>query len=375
MVLSWVDRRLVLAIFTFALIIPFWISLTYLHPFWISLTYRPPYSQSTFPQAISGNGLNRDNPVPKIILAWNSFYKSRDYRMGGFGRAPFAQCPVNNCEFTNNKIYFPNSSAVVFHSKHMRQTPPRRHPGQLYVFFLRESPSYSHPRANQYNLTMTYRRDSDIPVPVNEMFRKPIPDATYRLKYPFASRSRNVAWVVSHCHTASKRERYAHALKRHIDVDIFGGCGERRSCRRKNKRCFTEKLPSTYKFYLAFENSLCEDYVTEKLFRPLYTEIIPIVYGGTNYSRDAPPHSFINVEDYSSPQDLARYLRQLASNETQYNSYFEWRKSYGIFKDTLRRGFCKLCEIANTESFYKTYPNMQSWWSRGKCRKPGIRLE
>ncbi len=287
------------------------------------------------------------------------------------------QCAVSNCEFTNNKAYFSNSSAVIFHSVYMKSTPPRSHPGQLYVFFLRESPANSNPRANQYNLTMTYRRNSDIPVPVSEVFRKPVPDATYQMKYPFANRTRNVAWVVSHCGTSSRRELYVGTLKRYIDVDIYGACGKRKKgyCERTDKRCFTEKLPSTYKFYLGFENSLCQDYVTEKLFRPLYTQIIPVMYGGTNYSRDAPPHSFINVKDYSSPQDLARYLRQLASNETEYNSYFEWKKSYDILKNTIPRGFCRLCEILNEPSFHKIYPNVQSWWSSGQCKKPTIRMQ
>ena len=38
--------------------------------------------------------------------------------------------------------------------------------------------------------------------------------------------------------------------------------------------------PKSATVYLAFENSFCTDYVTEKLFRTLNTEIIPIVYGG-----------------------------------------------------------------------------------------------
>ncbi len=335
------------------------------------------YKQSTFHQKMSRNTLNmtvRYNTGPKIILAWNSFYKSKTFGLRGFGQAPFEKCPVSNCEFTNNKIYFPNASAVVYHSKYIKATPRRKHPGQLYVFFLRESPRYSHPRSNQFNLTMTYRRDSDIPVPVSEIYRKPIPDATYHIKHPFANRTRNVAWVVSHCGTSSKRERYARELKRHIDVDIYGGCGIKGYCPRTDTSCLTEKIPSRYKFYLGFENSLCQDYVTEKLFRPLKTEIVPIVYGGTNYTRDAPPHSVINVEDYNSPEELARYLRRLASNETEYNSYFEWNKSYGILA-TLQRGFCKLCEVVNTPSFHKTYPSVQSWWATEKCRIPRTKMQ
>jgi len=39
-------------------------------------------------------------------------------------------------------------------------------------------------------------------------------------------RNRSVVWMVSRCHTLSRREVYADKLKEHIDVDIFGKCGE-----------------------------------------------------------------------------------------------------------------------------------------------------
>ncbi len=140
-------------------------------------------------------------------------------------------------------------------------------------------------------------------------------------------------------------------------------------CEINDRGCLRKKIPSTYKFYLAFENSLCQDYATEKLVRPLMTEIVPVVYGGTNYSRDAPPHSVINVEDYSSPEELARYLRRVAANESEYNAYFDWKKSYDMVGRVQER-FCRLCELVNTPSFHKTYPSMKSWWSDGKCRNP-----
>lgn len=38
-------------------------------------------------------------------------------------------------------------------------------------------------------------------------------------------------------------------------------------------------LDTDYLFYLAFENSICDDYVTEKLYSALRRNIIPVVFG------------------------------------------------------------------------------------------------
>jgi hypothetical protein len=34
-----------------------------------------------------------------------------------------------------------------------------------------------------------------------------------------------------------------------------------------------------YKFVIAFENGICDDYITEKLWRPLFTGTVPIYLG------------------------------------------------------------------------------------------------
>ena len=61
----------------------------------------------------------------------------------------------------------------------------------------------------------------------------------------------------------SRREEYVKELQRYIPVDVFGDCGSLH-CKRGSPACAARM--AHYKFYLAFENSLCTDYVTEKLF-------------------------------------------------------------------------------------------------------------
>ena len=43
-----------------------------------------------------------------------------------------------------------------------------------------------------------------------------------------------------------------------------------------------------YKFHLAFENAVCDDYFTEKLVRPFHLGAIPIFYGSKNVRDFAP---------------------------------------------------------------------------------------
>ena len=61
------------------------------------------------------------------------------------------------------------------------------------------------------------------------------------------------------------REVYVRELQKHIEVDVYGSCGELKCSIESIEECYTEVLRPTYKFYLAFENNLCEDYVTEKV--------------------------------------------------------------------------------------------------------------
>ena len=53
-----------------------------------------------------------------------------------------------------------------------------------------------------------------------------------------------------------------------------------------------------YKFYIAFENSICRDYVTEKFYNTLLFNTVPIVYSGANFSAIAPKGSYINIHDF-----------------------------------------------------------------------------
>ena len=120
-------------------------------------------------------------------------------------------------------------------------------------------------------------------------------------------------WVVSHCETASKRELYVEALQQHLDIDVYGKCGPF-ECPGDNIDCFLH-LSHQYKFYIAFENSLCQEYITEKFWRTIRLPLVPVVMGGTDYKKIAPPKSFIDVNDFANVEELAKYLQYLDVND------------------------------------------------------------
>ena len=73
-------------------------------------------------------------------------------------------------------------------------------------------------------------------------------------------------------------------------------------CERNTAEC--SRIMSSYKFYIAIENSVCDEYVTEKYYdNALLQGLVPIVaiYPGTkpeDVRRMFIPGSYINILDF-----------------------------------------------------------------------------
>ena len=95
----------------------------------------------------------------------------------------------------------------------------------------------------------------------------------------------------------------------------------------KHSDCW-KMVAKKYKFYLAFENSNCVDYITEKFWDALKFKVLPIVMGAraADYKAVAPENSFLHVDNFSSPEKLAEHLKHLDQNPALYNKYFQvWK--------------------------------------------------
>lgn len=104
----------------------------------------------------------------KTVLLWNTLFGDRNFY---FGEGDiFRDCPVDRCKVVNDRDYLhvEDYDAILFHGNELTEyeVPSRRRTWQLYVYVNLESPAnraipYKY-YENYFNLTMTYRLDSDI---------------------------------------------------------------------------------------------------------------------------------------------------------------------------------------------------------------------
>lgn len=265
----------------------------------------------------------------------------------------------------------------------------RRHPNQIWILFLLECPPHTQSFRNirhAINWTATYRSDSDIVAPYAKYISLPTTSHELQFRSNFSSdklRGNKVAWFVSNCGARNMRLEYARELGKYMDVDIFGmwvaycdmfmfmwhflfltsSCGTKRCPRIRQKECFSF-LNTTYKYYLAFENSNCRDYMTEKFFlNGLMNNILPIVMGShpDDYRKSAPHNSFIHVDDFASPKDLAHFL--LHMDDEKYQSYFEWKNNAHSINTFFWCRLCALLHSPRAERESRSYADLHAWWS------------
>ncbi|EFA08198.2 Glycoprotein 3-alpha-L-fucosyltransferase A-like Protein [Tribolium castaneum] len=297
---------------------------------------------------------------------------------------PFSDCSVKNCQLTYDETALKTADIVIFHLHRMkpgdlptRKTSPQ---SQIWAFLTDESPHHTFLSRNNltnyngaFNWSMTYRMDSDIPVPYGRtVLRKtPITDESILKR-----RDVLVAIMGSNCGGNNKRWDYVKELQKHIAVDTYGGCGTIKTC----PGHFKMDCPQIgeYMFYLAFENSNCDEYVTEKLWWNAFAKnSIPVVMGASvaSYRKLLPPDSYLNVDDYARPKDLAQYILYL--NQTgKYRKYYKWKGDFEVLNEhgyfqSKSYHYCRVCEALNyNQRHKKVYQDLSQFWSASRDCHP-----
>ena len=236
------------------------------------------------------------------------------------------------CRLSSDRAALASSDAVVFPVPTLADLPSRRgREDQLWVLWCQESGAH-YPLLDDpvfvasFDLTATYRLDSDVPLP----YSRPRDYADLPPMVPLGERRATpaTAWISSRFDRCG-RTAYLRELMEHLEVDSYGQA-------LNNASLPVDRGPATklatiarYRFTIAFENAIDDDYVTEKLAEPLVAGSVPVVRGARNVAAFAPggPGSFVDAADFTGPRDLARYLT--AMGDEDYLRLHDWRTETG----------------------------------------------
>ncbi len=167
----------------------------------------PKYYHLAKNKSINFECLNLNTTNIKKILLWNSFFGRDDYYFGFGKREPFIKhnCPVINCELTNDRKQLNESDYVITHMRDSLSDLPKSRPkNQQWIFYLWESPVHSADFTqlnNYYNLTLTYKIDSNFNgvYEIDSSMNWDLND-TFDVNYDFyGNKSGFAAAVISNC--------------------------------------------------------------------------------------------------------------------------------------------------------------------------------
>lgn len=160
------------------------------------------------------------------------------------------------------------------------------------------------------------------------------------IRIEFSRRKKAGFVLISNCDgDHSIRIKYIKDLMKYYPIEVYGDCFGRRLSEMEKLYLFDRRL-----FFVAFENSVCKDYVTEKYCNGISFGTIPIVMHPEFNTRNLIPGSFINALDYESPKHLAEHLEKISNNFKLYKKYFEWKKNYKIIHHNITVDVCRIMD-------------------------------
>ena len=143
-----------------------------------------------------------------------------------------------------------------------------------------------------------------------------------------------VLYVQSDCDTPLDRDNYIRNLMKYVSVDSYGACLQNKQLppsmtnpmESMNSNEFLHFI-ARYKFTIAFENAICEDYITEKLWRSLVVGSVPIYLGSPSVKDWLPnPNSAILVSDFQSPGNLSKFILELNADDGKYSTFLSHKE-------------------------------------------------
>ena len=196
------------------------------------------------------------------------------------------ECGDVTCQYTNyiSLSQASNDMLFFFSDKRLRPAfdkemhPKTKDPKQYWIAHYQNHPRTQHFEnmssfKNLFNLSSNFHSKSDVHTPYGVC---QVSSRGERLLQNYnEGKTGLVSWCVSHCQTWSKREKYVAILRQYVNASVCGHC-KMPGCigplcegnAMKTVNCHgTRSVMNSHKCYLVFENVICADYASEKLFK------------------------------------------------------------------------------------------------------------
>ncbi|XP_036226500.2 alpha-(1,3)-fucosyltransferase B isoform X2 [Bactrocera oleae] len=258
---------------------------------------------------------------PRLLLWWTDYNETLYYRN--------IYCGYFVCTITNDRQRLAEAKVILFYGSRINahDMPLPRHAYQLWALLQDESPQnapylFYQQFLHHFNYTSTFSRASDFPLTLRSLHN---PKELILRTYFRALRYRSfipVLFMQDNCATLSGRENYVRELMTHVPVHSCGECLRNADSPRRETDVL--RFVSGFKFIIAFEDAICDDYITATYWQALIVGAIPIYFGSPTI-RDWEPfnHSAIYVSDFESPEALADFIYELDADETAFAEYMQ----------------------------------------------------
>ncbi|KAF7285698.1 hypothetical protein GWI33_010193 [Rhynchophorus ferrugineus] len=309
----------------------------------------------------------------KNIIWWTNLIPGKDRVI----KCMYDKFP-SQCMVTNNRLItnIKQPLGILFYASHIKNydLPLPKTPNALWAIYHEESPkNYAsllyEPIQRLFNLTATFSYSSDYPLTLQYLKDlKSLTDKTYfievREKNKYLEFLSPVLYIQSDCDTFSDRDVLIKELMQYVDIDSYGSCLNNKGFPIELNNInlsdlYNEQLMrfiGKYKFVISFENALCDDYITEKLWRPLIVGSVPVYLGSPTVELWLPNNSSaILVKDFGNMRMLGDYINKVNEDDTLYDSYLS-HKLYSKVDSTrlqaaLNKRLSEEHEILNFECF------------------------
>lgn len=275
---------------------------------------------------------------------------------------------LENYIITTDRKYYNQAYAVVFHLPNIYQSMEDdldKSDNQLWVAWNMECEE-NYPWMKDeafldlFDIRMDYHKDSDIVCSYVDVMC-----SQYAKKYKkeflntqnILKKENKICMIISSPVNQSRRIEYIKELMQYIEIDSFGKLFNNKQIENDNGRDTKFEIYSKYKFVIAFENAIGDDYVTEKFYDPLLVGTVPIYMGAPNIEEFIPGNNcYIDIRDYKSPEELANYLKKCFLYNNEYMKYHTWKQRplYENFTEGVEiqkeSPFIRLCEFLEKSS-------------------------